>query len=133
MTKITGIGFLGLSVTQARRSADWYRQLLDLDEVRETVEDDGHVVEVLLRSAETGMQLGLIAHRGNPGDPFSEFHTGLDHVEFALERRRDLDGCVAHLERLGIEHSGIKDLGSAAMVTFRDPDNIQLEFYWSAS
>ena len=39
---------------------------------------------------------------------------------------------VAHLDQLHIAHSGVKepDYATTAMVTFRDPDNIQLEFFW---
>ena len=52
-------------------------------------------------------------------------------MEFKVEQREELDEWVERLEVLGIDHSGIKDLGDVAMVTFRDPDNIQLEFFWS--
>jgi hypothetical protein len=35
---------------------------------------------------------------------------------------------------LAITNSGVKEppYTSNAMITFRDPDNIQLEFFWSA-
>ena len=35
-------------------------------------------------------------------------------------------------DRLGIPHTGVKEpaYSRAAMVTLRDPDNIQLELYW---
>jgi glyoxylase I family protein len=35
---------------------------------------------------------------------------------------------------MGVEHSGVKefDYTPNAMLTFRDPDNIQLEFFWRA-
>ena len=37
-------------------------------------------------------------------------------------------------DELGIPHSGVKELDYTpnAMLTFRDPDNIQLEFLWRA-
>ena len=39
---------------------------------------------------------------------------------------------IEKLDRLGIQHSGIKEpeYTRNAMLTFRDPDNIQLEFFW---
>ncbi len=130
MPAITGLIYLGLSVRDARRSASWYVELLDLETVREYVRPDGYVGEVLLRDPRSGLELGLIAHRDNSGEPFSEFRSGLDHGEFGVATRADLEAWVARLDDLQIPHSGIKDRSSAAMVTFRDPDNIQLEFYW---
>jgi hypothetical protein len=38
--------------------------------------------EVQLIDREAGFQLGFIEHRQNLGEPFDEFMTGLDHIEF---------------------------------------------------
>ena len=35
----------------------------------------------------------------------------------------------ARLDEVGVEHSGLKDVPYGTVLTFRDPDNIQLEFY----
>ena len=76
----------------------------------------------------------LVGHAANPGEPFSELRTGLDHLEFLVPRQQDLDEWAAHLDDLGVPHSGVKHLAHTpnAMVAFRDPDNIQLEFFWRA-
>jgi catechol-2,3-dioxygenase len=74
--------------------------------------------------------IGLVAHPGNDGEPFSEFRTGLDHAELGVPSREALEEWVERLDELGVEHSGIKEAALGAMVTFRDPDNIQLELYW---
>jgi catechol 2,3-dioxygenase-like lactoylglutathione lyase family enzyme len=73
-------------------------------------------------------------HDANPGDGFSEFRTGLDHLEFLVPRREDLHEWAGRLDDLGVPHSGVKAPGYTpnAMVTFRDTDNIQLEFFWRA-
>ena len=78
--------------------------------------------------------LCVVGHATNPGDAFSECRTGLDHLEFLVERRDDLQEWADRLDELGIPHSGVKELGYTpnAMLTFRDPDNIQLEFFWRA-
>jgi glyoxylase I family protein len=130
MPAFAGVTFLGLSVVDASRSAAWYSALLGMDTVREYDDPDGHVGEVLLREPRTGFELGLIAHRRNTGGRFDEVRTGLDHVEFGTASRQDLEAWVAHLDALHIEHSGMKETAHGALVTFRDPDNIQLEFYW---
>jgi glyoxylase I family protein len=51
-----------------------------------------------------------------------------------VDRRQDLNGWAERLNRLGISHSGVKEpeYTRNAMLTFRDPDNIQLEFFWRA-
>ena len=49
-------------------------------------------------------------------------------------RRSDLDSWASRLDELGVRHSGIKQPSytANAMLTFRDPDNIQLELFWRA-
>jgi hypothetical protein len=51
-----------------------------------------------------------------------------------VSRREDPDEWADRLNQLGIEHSGVKEprYTKNAMVTFRDPDDIQLEFFWRA-
>jgi glyoxylase I family protein len=73
-----------------------------------------------------------VVHRANPGDEFSEFRTGLDHLEFLVADRPDLDRWAEHLDSLRIAHSAVKQptWSKNAMLTFRDPDNIQLELFW---
>jgi glyoxylase I family protein len=72
-----------------------------------------------------------VDHRSGP-DAFDEFRIGLDHLEFLVTHRDDLDAWVTRLDELGIGHSGVKEPSytANAMVTFRDPDHIQLEFFW---
>ena len=49
-----------------------------------------------------------------------------------MAARADLDTWAERLDALGIAHSGVKQPSYTknAMLTFRDPDNIQLEFFW---
>jgi catechol 2,3-dioxygenase-like lactoylglutathione lyase family enzyme len=88
-------------------------------------EENDDWTTVLLRH-DSGRTIGLLQHRRNDGEPFSEFRTGLDHVEFEVASSEELDAWRARLNDLGINHSG----AFAHVVTFRDPDNIQLEFFW---
>jgi catechol 2,3-dioxygenase-like lactoylglutathione lyase family enzyme len=122
---------VNLTVSDADRSAAWYCDLLDMEETSRYVQPDGHVELVHLAERLSGVELCLVDHR--PGQAaFDEFRIGLDHLEFLVAHRDDLDMWAARLDELGIRHSGIKEPSytSNAMVTFRDPDNIQLEFFW---
>ena len=123
MPSIRGVCYVGLSVRDARQSAEWYRVLLDLHE-RSSQEDDDRI-SILLEHA-GGLSIGLVQHRSNDGTRFSEFRTGLDHVEFEVGSEQELNDWRARLDELGISHSG----AFPHIVTFRDPDNIQLEFFW---
>lgn len=61
--------------------------------------------------------------------PFSEFRTGPDHLELRVSDQAELDAWAHHLDTLGVVRSPIVERPSAAILTFRDPDNIQLELY----
>jgi glyoxylase I family protein len=123
-----------LTVNDADRSAAWYRDLLAMEETSRYVEPDGHVEVVSLAEPRSGMELCLVAHRRGGGS-FDEFRIGLDHLEFLVARRGDLDAWAARLDELRIPHSGVKtpSYTANAMLTFRDPDGIQLEFFWRAT
>jgi glyoxylase I family protein len=127
-----------LTVSDADASAAWYCQLLGMREDGRYVRPDGHVELIHVTEPRSGLELCLVSHGAEHGvapGRFSEFRAGLDHLEFLVARRSDLDAWAARLDELGIAHSGIKepDYTSNAMLTFRDPDNIQLEFFWRAA
>ena len=135
MPSITGRVEVNLTVRDPVRSAAWYRELLGMQTRYEHDPADGRPSYVCLGEPASGLILCLVGHPDNPGEPFSEARTGLDHLELLVARRGDLDEWAARLDELGIEHSGVKDppYTSNAMLTFRDPDNIQLEFFWRAA
>ncbi len=125
-TAFPGIGHVALTVSDLQRSVDWYRRLFGTDPVLD--EDTGpyhHVVWSL-----GGTLLGLHGHAepDNAG-PASERRPGLDHVAFGCESRSDLEKWAAHLDEIGVEHGGIIDAGYGSGLSFRDPDNIPLEFF----
>ena len=54
---------------------------------------------------------------------------GLDHLSFACADRADLLRWRDRLGETGISHGGVVDAGYGFGVSFRDPDNIALEFF----
>lgn len=70
---------------------------------------------------------GLIGLRPVASDRFDEDRVGLDHLSLAVGSRADLEDAVAQLDRIGVAHEAIKDIGAAWILEFRDPDNIALE------
>lgn len=132
---ISGRFEVNLTVRDPARSAAWYAGLFDLEELYDFVGEDGRMRYIALVEPKSQLVICLVGHRQNSGERFSEFQTGLDHLEFLVDRREDLNEWAERLHRLGIPHSGVKEpeYTRNAMLTFRDPDNIQLEFFWRAS
>lgn len=123
-----------LTVRDLARSAEWYARVFTLERHHEYRDAQGRLRDVSLHDEATGLQMALVDHDANLGDPFDEHRTGLDHLEFLVTSKEDLDDWAQHLDALGVEHSGVKSPSYTrnAMLTFRDPDNIQLELFWWA-
>ena len=132
MPSITGKVEVNLTVRDPSRSAAWYSELLRMEQRYDYTSDDGGLRYICLTEPSSGFILCLVGHASNSGDPFDERNTGLDHLEFLVERRKDLDEWAGRLDELGVPHSGVKrlDYTPNSMISFRDPDNIQLEFFW---
>ncbi len=132
MPKFDAISHLDLSVSDVERSAQWYIGTLGLREVGRS--DLGDRIMIVLRHDESGLIIGLNQHGEQTADRFDEHSPGLDHVGFAVAERDELDAWQVHLEEQGVDHSPITDApsGFGTALVFRDPDNIQLEFWWSA-
>ena len=134
MPSITGYLSPTLTVTDLARSLVWYRGLFAMTVRREFEPPDKSQRDACLVEPVTGLELCLVEYAAGPRQPFDEFRPGLDHLEFLVAERGDLDQWAARLDALGIAHSGVKEppYTDSAILTFRDPDNIQLEFFWRA-
>jgi catechol-2,3-dioxygenase len=53
----------------------------------------------------------------------------LDHVAFACANRAELEQWESKLNELGVTNGGIVDAPYGSGLSFRDPDNIALEFF----
>jgi catechol 2,3-dioxygenase-like lactoylglutathione lyase family enzyme len=127
---ISGVFYIGLTVTDAASSATWYERILGFEVIKRVVLEDGRLYQVQLHHRPSDTTIGLIQHRVPAEAPFSEFRVGLDHFEFNVPTSDDLERWAVRLDELGVAHSAITERPGARMVTFRDPDNIQLELYW---
>jgi glyoxylase I family protein len=127
MPEFPAIGHVALTVSDLERSVPWYRRLFDAEPVLD--EDTGpfhHVVWML----GDGTLLGLHQHANHvTSEPASEFRTGLDHLSFSCADRAELERWKDRLDQLGIPHGGIIDAPCGSGLSFRDPDNIPLEFF----
>ena len=129
MPDVSGIHHVSVTVTDIERSVPWYSDLLGLTKLMEEAHPDGTGYAVVLGKPDWSMCVGLHTHPSNERERFSESRTGLDHVGFMVSGRAELDAWESRLTELGVEHSPINDQGGYAVLVFRDPDNIQLEFF----
>ena len=129
MPTLAAYSHLSLSVTDIDQSTDWYCDVLGF-ELTARVEGDGFV-RSRLRQPDAGITLTLTAHEANEGDAFDERRTGMDHVSFVVASIDDIHAFKEHFAEKGVEHSDVKPTagGAGGMITFRDPDNIQLEVF----
>ena len=130
MPKFANISHLDLSVSDAEKSATWYHEVLGLR--RLTRADLDNRIMIVLKHDDSGLIIGLNQHKEPAADRFNERRPGLDHVGFAVAERDELDSWEARLADLGVDHSPVQDApsGTGTALVFRDPDNIQLEFWW---
>jgi glyoxylase I family protein len=129
MPDVSGIHHVSVTVTDIERSVPWYCDLLGLTKLIEESHPDGDGYAVVLGKPDWSMCVGLHTHQTNERERFSESRTGLDHVGFMVSGRAELDTWESKLTELGVEHSPVNDQGGYAVLVFRDPDNIQLEFF----
>lgn len=134
MASISGRVEVNLTVRDPTSSAAWYSELLGLQVLYDFADEDERLHYIALVEPKSQLVLCLVGHQEHSGAPFSEYQTGLDHLEFLVDRREDLNEWAERMNGLGIPHSGVKEPAYTpnAMLTFRDPDNIQLEFFWRA-
>jgi glyoxylase I family protein len=129
MSELLGLHHILLSVTDLRRSADWYQRVFDLTPLKEFPADTQMHGKVVYLHPSTRTMVGLVAHRQNQAEPFSEFRTGLDHAAFTVADRAALEGWSSRFESLGVHHSAIAPAIGGDVLVFRDPDNVQLQLW----
>ncbi len=65
-----------------------------------------------------------------PDDRFNEFRIGLDHLAFTAPSEAALESLAQRLQDAGVDTKGVETYHTGnKYIAFRDPDNIQLE-YW---
>ena len=126
MPDFPALTHVAVTVTDLDRSRQWYGKLFDAAPVLD--EDTGpfhHVVWLL-----GGTLLGIHQHSDPVSGPaFDEKRPGLDHIAFGCANRAELEQWEARLKELGIANGGIVDAPYGSGLSFRDPDNLPLEFF----
>jgi catechol 2,3-dioxygenase-like lactoylglutathione lyase family enzyme len=122
-----GVGHIALTVTDLARSVGWYERVLGGRKLADMELFPGHNITLVLAC---GTLIGL--HRDDrvkSDDRFDEFRVGLDHIGFNCKDRAALEEWQAKLDEERVENSGINEASYGYALVFRDPDNVQLEFF----
>jgi glyoxylase I family protein len=86
----------------------------------------------VLAHPDSGWVIGVRQYLGREGGAFDEFRTGLDHFAFAVSSRAELEGWEQRLREVDVVFTPIAEIPIGSVIVFRDPDNIQLEFWLPA-
>ncbi len=124
MPDLVGFSHVELTVTDCRRSASWYQEVLGFKVMTHSEEE---MFEVFAMMHPSGAVVDVMTHHETPDERFDERRVGLDHLSMHVADRAELERWVKHLSDCSVAHTGIIDATYGPTVVFRDPDNIQLE------
>jgi glyoxylase I family protein len=126
MPTMPAITHVAVTVNDLAVSVPWYTELFGSEPVLDENTGPFHHTVYLLGNT-------LFGVHGFPqlesAEPFEARRPGLDHVAFGCANRAELEEWVLRLDELGIKHGGIVDAHYGSGLSFRDPDNIALEFF----
>ena len=123
----TGMHHITFRVNDLEASRRFYQDVVGFDV--QTPQDD----VCLFQSGNTIVVLRPPLEGTPAGDRFSEYRIGVDHLAFGVDDRAELEQLVERLREAGVETEGIEVEPALNLnkeyVCFRDPDNVQLEFF----
>jgi len=123
-----GLGHIDLTVTDAEHSIEWWTEVMGFTVLAAAWKRPGFQGWTMVHPC--GVAVTLLMHDGGDTAAFDERRVGLDHLAFHVRDNPALEAWAAHLDALGVEHSGIQDperTTGGPLIVLRDPDNIQLE------
>ena len=124
-----GFHHVRLTVSDFERSLSFYTEVLGFAVAVRVSE-----TSALLRAGPVVLAINAPWHEISEAEErFDEARVGLDHLAFRAATPEDVARAAAHLDGRGVPNSGVKPgrFPGTSLVVFRDPDNIQLEYYYS--
>jgi len=140
--EVNGLHHLLIRVQDPQRSRDFYERTFGFSFIELPVDATfmaewrGHPSEGALLAVPLGSTFLVLApplEGTAPDDRFDERRVGVDHLAFGVADAGALDEVVSALEGAGVPTAGVEHdpVLDKSYVAFRDPDNVQWEFYAS--
>ena len=123
MTKGYGIAHTTLTISDIQKTKKFYEELFETK-----FEMDDEKSFSLLK---VGIPCWFVEwEKQYPKDRFDERRIGLDHIAFELKKLNGLKRVIERLDKMRVKNVGLERFaGKYPYVAFRDPDNIQTEFF----
>ena len=131
----TGYAHVRLTVTDIARSKAFYDRVFGWPIA---MDNSDRIDEPGIRQSQADLYGGVIYQTPSgalfglrpvaaAGQRFEPDTVGLDHVSFGVESREALASAASALDEAGIPHGEVTDLGQLAILSFQDPDDINIE------
>ena len=121
---INGMKQVKVPVGDIRRSLDWWQRVYDARQTMEFKNPDGTYNCVYLEVPGLEHEVAL-----EPAPAAVSALRGFNLLVFSVPTLIDLETWLTHLERLGIQHSGIYFGTTGWGTRYRDPDDIEHQLY----
>lgn len=122
MSNCLGIAHATLTVSNINQTKKFYETLFDTSFTL----DNSRVFSLI----GIGVPIWFVQRHINKADRFDEKRIGLDHIAIAVKSKADLEEVELKLHQLQVANQGIEFFaGKYPYIAFRDPDNIQTEFF----
>lgn len=121
--EILGLHHVKLAVTDIQRSRAWYERVLGLEPTLEWPDSEG-VVRGVRFGAKGGFALAL-----REDSAVAQAMVGFDPIAILVQGRADVEAWADRLDGLGVAHSPVIAGALGWLLSFDDPDGLQLKIY----
>jgi glyoxylase I family protein len=122
--QIRGVRHVALTVGDLARSVSWYCDVLGF--IEQFRESSPERTAAILTIPGQPVLIGLVQFAARTSEGFDPRSVGLDHLCLLVDSRSELEGWTDRLEGHSVEHSGVREMATGAIVNFKDPDGIAL-------
>ena len=122
--EILGLHHIKIPVSDLPRSRSWYERVFELEVLTEFRDDEDGVVRGVAYHSKGELALSL---RENA--PAARGIAGFDPFAIMLRGRLDVEYWARRLDELGVAHSPVINAPIGYIMSFDDPDGLQLRFY----